>query len=122
VSSQVHFLGFRNDIPILARASVAVLLPSQQEGLPCSVMEALSLGTPVIGSRIRGVEDLLASGGGLQVEVGNIDALAAAMRQVIDSPQEAAAMGRKGRAAMADYDVRHIIQLHEQLYASVLAA
>ena len=55
VADRVHFLGHRPDIPALVRASVAVLLPSEREGLPRSVMEALSLGVPVVGTRIRGI-------------------------------------------------------------------
>ena len=53
ISDRVRFLGVRRDIPALVRASVALLLPSEQEGLPRSAMESLSLGVPVIGSRSR---------------------------------------------------------------------
>jgi glycosyltransferase involved in cell wall biosynthesis len=51
LGKRVHFLGFRDDIPTLMRASRAVLLVSAQEGLPRSVMEALCLEVPVIGTR-----------------------------------------------------------------------
>jgi glycosyltransferase involved in cell wall biosynthesis len=116
VSDRVYFLGFRPDIPALVRASVAVVLPSEREGLPRSIMESLSLGVPVIGSRIRGIVDLLEGGGGLLVPVGDVAALAEAMTRVINNPDESREMGRRGRQCMADFDLRKVIAMHEVLY------
>jgi glycosyltransferase involved in cell wall biosynthesis len=120
LTGRVHFLGLRRDIPALVRASVAVLLPSQQEGLPRSAMESLSLGVPVVGSRIRGTADLLESGGGVLVSVGDVAALAGALGRVLDDPEQAREMGRRGREHMADYGLERIIGLHEQLYGEAL--
>ena len=120
VADRVRFLGVRRDIPALVRASVAVLLPSQREGLPRSVMESMSLGVPVIGSRIRGTADLLEGGCGLLVPMGDTAALAEALTQVLDHPDESRAMARRGRARIAGYDLRRIIRLHEVLYDEAL--
>jgi hypothetical protein len=57
IADRVRFLGFRRDVPALIQSSVATLLPSEQEGLPRSVLESLCQAVPVIGSRIRGVAD-----------------------------------------------------------------
>jgi glycosyltransferase involved in cell wall biosynthesis len=120
VADRVCFLGFRPDIPSLVRASVAVVLPSEREGLPRSIMESLSLGVPVIGTRIRGIVDLLEGGGGLLVPVGDVVALAEAMTRVLDKPHEAREMGRRGRECMADFDLRKVIAMHEVLYDAAL--
>src|SRR5206468_12970628 len=64
IAGRVHFLGHRRDVPELILASVATLLPSAREGLPRSCMESLCLGVPVIGTRIRGLHDLIAHGAG----------------------------------------------------------
>lgn len=69
LQNQLHFLGFRSDIPVLIRTATAVLLTSKREGLPRSIMEALCLETPVIGTNIRGIRDLLDEGCGL-LEIG----------------------------------------------------
>ena len=116
LAQQVHFLGFRTDIPILIKTADAVLLVSQQEGLPRSLMEAMCLETPVIGSNIRGIQDLLEDGCGLLVEVGNIDAIAQAMAQVVDDSESSTAMAQKAQAKMADYDVKQIIQQYTDIY------
>lgn len=121
LSNRVRFLGQRQDIPVLIRASAATILPSAQEGLPRSVMESLSLATPVIGSNIRGTRDLLATGGGILVDVGDVQGLARAMAWILENPTHAQAMGRQGRAQMAQYDLRRIIALHEELYTQALS-
>ena len=120
VADRVRFLGVRRDVPALVRASVAVLLPSQQEGLPRSVMESMSLGVPVIGSRIRGTADLLEGGCGLLVPVGDTTALAEALTEVLDHPDESEAMAGRARARISAYDLRRIIRLHEALYDEAL--
>jgi glycosyltransferase involved in cell wall biosynthesis len=122
IASRVHFLGLRRDIPAVMRAAVAVLLPSDREGLPRSVMESLSSSVPVVGTRIRGTADLVQEGCGLLVPVGDTAALAGAMAWILDHPDEAREMGRRGRERMADYDVHKIIALHEALYETALAA
>jgi glycosyltransferase involved in cell wall biosynthesis len=120
VKNQVHFVGRRNDIPTLIRASVATILASEQEGLPRSVMESLSLEVPTIGTKIRGIQELLEGGCGLLVEVGDIEGLAQAMAWVLEHPEDVRAMGKRGRERMAAYDLRHIVKLHEALYAEAI--
>ncbi|MEO9121260.1 MAG: glycosyltransferase [Solirubrobacteraceae bacterium] len=120
VERQVHILGFRDDIPALVKASVATMLVSGREGLPRSVMESLSLATPVIGTDIRGVHDLLADGGGLLVKVGDVKAIAQAMAWMLNHPDDARASGDRGSNTLASYDLRHVIALHDGLYENTL--
>ena len=121
VQERVHFVGHRRDIPMLLCSATAMLLVSQREGLPRSIMEALCLSTPVIGTAIRGTSDLLANNSGLLVEVGNTAALAAAMTWILDHPQEAQEMAERGKQRMSDYDIQHILDLHTKLYAEALS-
>ena len=120
IDKQVHFLGYRNDIPTLIQAANAVLLVSQQEGLPRSIMEAMCLNTPVIGSNIRGTQDLLEDGCGLLVELGNTDALAKAMMRVAEDPESLSAMAEKAKVKMKDYDLTQIIQQYTDIYSLAL--
>jgi glycosyltransferase involved in cell wall biosynthesis len=122
VMQQMRFLGYRRDIPALIRSARAVLLPSEREGLPRSLMEALALEVPCLGTQIRGITDLLQDGTGLLFPVGDAQACAEKMAWVLDHPDEARAMGVKGRERMvAEYDVRRLIQMHEELYDEALA-
>lgn len=121
LEQQVHFLGFRQDIPALICSSAAVLLTSKREGLPRSIMEAMCLGTPVIGSNIRGIQDLLGDGCGLLINCGDTDALAKAMAQAVDQPENSRAMAQKAQAKMANYDIKQIIKQYTEIYHLALA-
>lgn len=120
IGQQVHFLGFRQDIPALIRAAKAVLLVSQQEGLPRSVMEAMCLKTPVIGSDIRGTRDLLENDCGLLVGLGDVEAIAKAMNRIITEPKKSAEIVVKAKAKIAKYDIKQIIQAYTEIYERAL--
>ena len=121
LSDRVHFLGFRDDIPVLICASRSLLLTSQREGLPRSIMEAFCAATPVIGTKVRGIEDLLADDCGLLVEVGDTDALSQAIAIVVDNPDEVERMGTNGKRKIATYDVAKIIARYSKIYDLALA-
>jgi glycosyltransferase involved in cell wall biosynthesis len=120
VEKQVHLLGYRQDIPTLICASVATLLVSEREGLPRSIMESFCLETPVIGTNIRGIRDLLAEDRGLLVTVGDIEGIAAAMNWMLDNPRKSKMMGQKGHEHMSIYDLKNILKLHQNLYDQAL--
>lgn len=121
LQKQVHFLGYRQDIPVLICASLAILLTSQREGLPRSIMEAFCAGIPAIGNKIRGIQDLLEDDCGILVDVGDIDALAKAIAKMVDDDQARMTMGQNGRQKIVKYDVNEIIKLYEAIYIEALA-
>lgn len=59
LGNKICYLGLRSDINELLKIANLFVMPSLREGLPVSMMEALVSGTPIIGSDIRGVRDLL---------------------------------------------------------------
>jgi glycosyltransferase involved in cell wall biosynthesis len=64
-----------------------LVLPSLTEGLPVVLMEALALHRPVIATQLAGVPELLAPGvGGWQVPAGSVEALEAAIREMLATP------------------------------------
>jgi glycosyltransferase involved in cell wall biosynthesis len=122
IDSQTHFLGYRQDVPTLIRASLATLLTSEAEGVPKSVMESLALEVPAIGTDVRGTRELLEDGCGILVPLGDVQALAEAMRWMITHPGEAAAMGRRGRCRMQGrYELRNALEAQEAVYREALA-
>ncbi|MEG4166342.1 MULTISPECIES: glycosyltransferase family 4 protein [unclassified Microcoleus] len=121
VKERVHFLGMRRDIPILMRASLATILVSEQEGLARCVLESLSMEIPVIGTKIRGIQELVEDECGLLVEVGDIPGITRAMAWVLDHPDELKKMGQNGRLKMQKYQIKQITKLHEDLYAEALS-
>lgn len=59
VSEQVHFLGYRSDVPEICKISDVFVFPSFREGLSVALMEAMATGLPVVCSNIRGNSDLI---------------------------------------------------------------
>lgn len=59
LETQIHFLGYRKDIPSLLKASNLALSAANQEGLPVNIMEAMYVGLPIVASNCRGNRDLV---------------------------------------------------------------
>jgi len=55
----IHFLGYRGDIPQLMKISNLAVSTSLREGLPVNIMEAMYIGLPVIATDCRGNRDLV---------------------------------------------------------------
>jgi glycosyltransferase involved in cell wall biosynthesis len=71
---------------VVAGATAAVL-PSAWENLPHSAVEALSVGVPVVATAVGGVPEVVLDGeNGLLVPPGDQEALAAAIRRVLEEP------------------------------------
>jgi glycosyltransferase involved in cell wall biosynthesis len=88
------FLGSLDDVrPALADASVYVL-PSYREGTPRSVLEAMSMGRPIITTDVPGCRETVVDGmNGYLVPERDADALAAAMRMLADDTASRVRMG-----------------------------
>jgi glycosyltransferase involved in cell wall biosynthesis len=72
------------------------------EGTPLAILEAMAAGLPVVATRHGGIVDVVSEGrSGFLVEEGDVDAMAAAMGRLADSPQLAAELGTAGRDFVA---------------------
>jgi len=102
LQADVNFLGYLTGQPLhdAIRSARAVVLPSEwYENAPLSVLEAYSMGKPVIGARIGGIPELIRENEtGLGFNSANVDSLAVALRSMADRPDaEVADMGRAAR-------------------------
>lgn len=120
VAERVCFPGYRRDVKVLLKGATALVLPSEREGLPVSVLEALAMETPVIGADARGIRDLLRDDCGLLVPVGDTDALCTALCQILAHPQEARARAERGRRRALEMDMSRLLPLTEALYRELL--
>jgi glycosyltransferase involved in cell wall biosynthesis len=110
-----------SDVRPLVAPAIALVQASKREGLPRSIMEALSLGVPVITSAARGSRELVGNDRGQVVPIGAIQEMAAAMDYLVQNPTQASAMGARGRRLMVErYDLQQLIKDHERLYEELL--
>ena len=99
-------------------AADVVVLPSRWEGMPLTLLEALAVGRPVVGTDIPAIAESLPTGCGTVVPLGDLGALADAITFRIRRPEVARAEGAAGaRYAAEEADVR---RTHDEL-ASVTA-
>ena len=59
LEKQIHFLGYRKDIPKLLKISNLAVSTAAQEGLPVNIMEAMYVGLPIVATDCRGNRDLV---------------------------------------------------------------
>jgi glycosyltransferase involved in cell wall biosynthesis len=110
IASGIEYLGNLADVrPAIAQASVFVL-PSWREGTPRAVLEAMSMGRPIITTDAPGCRETTRSGeNGLLVPVRDSAKLASAMATLASAPDQRAAMGRASRAlAEGKYSVASV--------------
>ena len=95
-------------------ASRVFLLPSHAEGLPNALLEAMALGTPVVATPVGSIPDVVEDGhSGLLVPVGDIDALAAAVRRILEDPALASRLATEGRRIVQqNHDIEKIWPLY----------
>jgi glycosyltransferase involved in cell wall biosynthesis len=68
------------------------------EGLPVTILEAMASGLPVISTRHAGIPEVVSDGvTGLLVQENDVEAMARAIRELLDNPTRAMAMGAAGR-------------------------
>lgn len=95
----VTLLGARFDVPDLMHGCDCVCLTSAAEGLPMVVLEAMSLGKPVVATRVGGLVGTVLEGEtGVLVEPDDVAAFADALLALAADPARAAALGEAGRA------------------------
>ncbi|WP_428393675.1 glycosyltransferase family 4 protein [Lichenicoccus sp.] len=104
VARQVHFLGFRRDMPSLMRASDLFVFPSRYEACSLVLLEALASGIPVVTARSAGGSELIEPGvGTILNDCEDAEALAAALRIVIVDDHRRQQMGRNARGLAERY-------------------
>ncbi len=106
VSRRVEYLGFVSDgekLRELYRGASVLALPSAYEGLPMVLLEAMGCGTPVVGSDIPAIAEVVEHGRtGLLVPVGDSAGLAEALTQAVARRRE---LGNRARESiLANYD------------------
>ncbi len=80
-----RLLGYRDDTTRLIAAADLFVLASHHEGLPVTVMEALTLGVPVVATAVGGLPEAVATEvNGILVPPGDASALADAIQRALE--------------------------------------
>jgi glycosyltransferase involved in cell wall biosynthesis len=121
LTDRVALLGVRDDVAEIVAASDLFVLPSLNEGLSQAVLEAMTLGTPIVATDVGGTSDVVESGRtGWCVPPAQPVALADAIQEALGNPGTATAYADAARALVAQkFNLRlHVARL-QALYAGV---
>lgn len=121
----VSFLGITDDVPyFMSRENTIVTIPSKYlEGLNRSLMEACSIGCPIITTDIPGCKETVSDGvNGYLVPAANSEKLAEAMIRMINlTPDERKSMASAShKLALEKFDVHKVIDVYQNLVAEIL--
>ncbi len=93
--------------------------PSKAEGLPNSVLEAMSYGKAVLATAVGGLPELLTSGeNGLLVEPDNPTALASGLQEMLNA--DLSGYGRNGLRVAREHPCKKTTELYLGLYQRLL--
>jgi glycosyltransferase involved in cell wall biosynthesis len=117
----VTFLGWREDIEAVLAAADFVILTSDNEGTPLSLIQAGMVGIPVVATNVGSTNEIVVDGKtGLLTDL-SVDQLANAVTKVATDADLRAQMGAAGREyTMARYGVARLVKDHQDLYLRLL--
>ncbi|MDR0696226.1 MAG: glycosyltransferase family 4 protein [Christensenellaceae bacterium] len=119
ISDRIIFTGYQSQmIPFYSEADVFVS-SSLQEGLPCSMMEAMASGLPVVASDIRGHVDLIDTNGGILLDPNDDDGFANSINTILKDTALAKEMGEHNMEKIKMFDSTVVIKEMQQLYAKL---
>lgn len=116
IEERVHILGYREDVAELYGIADIFVHPSYREGLPVSVIEAMSSGLPVIGSKIRGNVDLIDEQGGILLSPDDIGGFADAMNRLLSNRILREKMGAHNREVAENYSTEAVSEMLARIY------
>jgi glycosyltransferase involved in cell wall biosynthesis len=120
LSDHVLFLGYQKRIADLYQALDLLVLPSLSEGLPNTLLEAMTFGVAVLATTVGGVPEVVQNGNGMMVPPNDPEALAERMVELLGQDALRHAIGLKGKNSLyprfaPHTRVRQITGLYEEL-------
>jgi glycosyltransferase involved in cell wall biosynthesis len=122
LADRIVFVGRRDDVPAILRVCALFVLPSDQEGLPGSVLEAMATAKPCVVTPAAAAP-VVDGATGLIVPRDDPEALAEAVLRVLLDRALADAMGRAGRERAVElYSLDATVRQYEALYERLAGA
>lgn len=123
LGERFRLMGFRPDAVRLMSAFDVFVLASWYEGLPVTVMEALTLGVPVVATGVGGTPEMITPGvEGLLVPPGRPDELAAAIVSLAGAPDLRRTMSEAAMRRASAFDIEAATRRVEAIYGSVVTS
>ncbi|MCH2159019.1 MAG: glycosyltransferase [Oleiphilaceae bacterium] len=118
IADHVKLLGFQKNIREILASSDVFALPSIDEGMPISLLEAISADVPVVATDVGDIGKLVRHGqSGLIVPVGDIDALASGIMELMEDKEKAREYSKSALAKLrAQYSCEAMASQYNEVY------
>jgi len=122
LQDKVFMLGIRDDIPDILKSIDLFVLPTLQEALGTSFIEAMAMGKPVIGCDVGGVNEVIKDGvNGYLIKPGDPSDLAEAVIKIFSDYDKLIEMGNNGRKIVLEkFTTSRMCSDMFRLYSSLL--
>lgn len=118
LDARTRWLGYVPDVIALMRDADVFVLPSRREGCPMVILEAMSVGTPIVACAVGGVPELIENEkSGLLVSPENSAALGEAILRVLDDRAFAQHLGGGAQQASQKFTAESQARQVAELYA-----
>jgi glycosyltransferase involved in cell wall biosynthesis len=123
LQSRVHFLGHRDDVPLVLAAADIVVVPSESEGLCLAAIEGLAAGKPVVAYAVGGLPEVVSDRkDGRLIAAGNQDEFVQAVVGLLQDPMLRATYGGVGTQAAEKFSLERHVNALLRCYGEVEGA
>lgn len=121
LAGAVVFAGLQEDVRAYYAALDVYLVSSDYEGLPVALLEAMASGAPVVSTSVGGVPEVVREGrDGRLVPPGDATALARAVLDLLNAPEERNRLATAARARVTDrFSIGRMVRRLEEIYTDV---
>jgi glycosyltransferase involved in cell wall biosynthesis len=122
LANNITFTGFQENVFTYLKKMDVFVLPSRTEGTPLSILEAMSVGIPVIATNVGGIPEIVIDNEtGLLVSPESPLDLANSIKKLLSNPRMMNKMGQKAKALVLQrFNPINFIREHEAVYKSLL--
>jgi glycosyltransferase involved in cell wall biosynthesis len=118
----IEWWGRQENMPEIISNAHIVCLPSYREGLPKVLIEAAACGRPIVATDVPGCREIVRHNeNGLLVPAKDPQALAVALKRLLNDAELRESMGKRGRAMVeAEFSTEYVVEQTLQLYKELL--
>jgi glycosyltransferase involved in cell wall biosynthesis len=122
ISNAVIWTGFRTDMSRILAALDIYVVPSVNEGLSLSMLEAMAAGKPVVATDVGGTSEVIVDDvTGILISPGSSQVLATAMTDLLNHPKKRARLSQKGQnLVVEEFNVQRMTNAYCELYMDLV--
>ncbi|MEK5256441.1 glycosyltransferase family 4 protein [Paenibacillus sp. FSL F4-0125] len=120
IADKVRFLGFRNDIAEICKASDIFVFPSHREGLGLAALEAMATGLPLVTSNVHGIVDYSVDGiTGFSCSPNDIERYVEKIEKLSFDSKMRISMGSHNIEAVSVFDKKSVLLIMKNIYKAI---